>query len=147
MRILCPTISNPFVPLIESSGLAHSSRVGQSLWLLDDFADGSGAYGASAFADSETEALFHGDRGVQLDLQLYVVTRHHHFRAFRQLGGSGHVRGAEVKLGPVAVEERGVAAALFLAQNVNLALELGVRRNRTGLGQNHAALHVFLGNT
>src|ERR1700761_1174116 len=131
MRILCPTISNPFVPLIESAVLAHPSGAGQPLCLLDDFADSSGANGASAFTDGKTQALLHRYRGVQLDFQLYVVARHHHFRAFRQLGGPGHVRRTEVELGTVAVEERGVTAPFFLAQNVDLALELGVRRDRT----------------
>ena len=37
---------------------------------------------------------------------------------------AGHVRGAEVELGTVAVEERGVAAAFFLGQDVDFGLEL-----------------------
>src|SRR6185437_14202263 len=57
---------------------------------------------------------------------------------------AGHVRGAEVELRTVAVEERGMTAALFLAQHIDLALELRVRRNRTRLRQNHPALHIFL---
>src|SRR5271154_3728065 len=102
--------------------------------LLDDLADGPGSYGAATLADSKTQALFHRYRGMQLDFQLHVVARHHHLRAFRQLGGSGYVRRTEVELGPVTVEKRGVTAAFFLAQNVDLTLELGVRGDRTGLG-------------
>src|ERR1700733_10134178 len=113
--------------------------------LLDDFADGAGAYRSATLADGETQTLFHRYRGVQLNFQLYVVARHHHLRAFRQLRRSGYVRGAEVELRPVAIEERRVTAALFLAQHVDLTLELGVRRNRPWLGQDHSALHVFLG--
>src|ERR1700722_5377797 len=84
---------------------------------------------------------------MQFNFQLHVVPRHHHLGAFRQLRRPGYVRGAEVKLRAVTIEERGVTATLFLAQNVNLALELGVRGNGSWLGQHHAALHVFLGNT
>src|SRR5580658_4729201 len=113
--------------------------------LLDDFADGAGAYRAATLADGKTQTLFHRHRGVQLNLQLYVVPWHHHLRAFRQLRRPGYVRCPEVKLRPVAIEERRVTAALFLAQHVNLTLELGVRRNRPRLGQDHSALHVFLG--
>ena len=50
-----------------------------------------------------------------------------------------HVRRAEVELRTVAVEERRVAAALFLRQDVDLALELGVRGHATGLAENLAA--------
>ena len=39
------------------------------------------------------------------------------------------VGGAEVELRTIAIEERGVTAALFLGQDVDLALELGVRSN------------------
>ena len=56
---------------------------------------------------------------------------------------AGHVGGAEVELRAVAGEERGVTAAFFLGQDVDLGLELGVRRDRAGLGQHLAALHVF----
>src|ERR1700723_3219892 len=129
MRILCPTILSFLLPL------------------LDDFADGAGAYRTAALADGKTQALLHGHWSMQFNFQLHVVPRHHHLGAFGQLRRAGHVRGAEVKLRAVTIEKRGVTAALFLAQNVNLALELGVRGNGSRLGQHHAALHVFLGNT
>ena len=38
-----------------------------------------------------------------------------------------HVRGPHVELRPVVREERRVTAALFLLQDVNLALEKGAR--------------------
>src|ERR1700733_15794480 len=122
MRILCPTILSFLLPL------------------LNDFADGAGAYRTAAFADGKTQALLHGHWSMQLNLKLHVVARHHHLGAFRQLRRSGHIGGTEVKLRPVTIEERSVTATFFLAQNVNLALELGVRGNRSGLGQDHAAL-------
>src|ERR1700677_4076253 len=115
--------------------------------LLDDLADGAGADGASAFADGEAQALLHGDRGVQRDLQRDVVAGHAHLRACRQLRRSRYVRGPEVELGTVAVEERCVTAAFFLREHIDLALEVGVRLDRAGLGQNHPALHIFLRDT
>src|SRR6201999_636210 len=115
--------------------------------LLDDLADGSGADGASTFADSEAQTLLHRDGRMQRDLQLDVVAGHAHLGACRKLRRSSHVRRAEVELGTVAVEERSVTSALFLRQHVNLALEVGVGLDRTRLGQHHAALHIFLRNT
>ena len=61
---------------------------------------------------------------------VHVVARHHHLDAFRQLRHARHVRRAEVELRTVAVEERRMTAAFFLRQNVDLALDLGVRRDR-----------------
>src|ERR1019366_8222675 len=52
----------------------------------------------------------------------------------------------EVELRTIALEERRMTPALFLAQHVDFALEGGVRRNRSRLGQYHSALHVLLGN-
>src|SRR5690606_801791 len=46
----------------------------------------------------------------------------------------------EVELGAIPFEERSMAAALFLGQNVNLSLKLGVGSDRTGLSQYLAAL-------
>ena len=40
------------------------------------------------------------------------------------------------------MKERGVTAALILGQNVNLAMELGVRMNAAGLAQHLAALDI-----
>src|SRR5258708_12192560 len=38
-----------------------------------------------------------------------------------------------------------MTSAFFFVQDVNLSLELGVWRDRSTLGQNHAALYVFFG--
>src|SRR5271166_5412777 len=112
--------------------------------LRKNLGDGPGAHRASALADRESQALLHRHRRNQLDLQRHVVARHHHLRARRQRRHARHVRGAEVKLRPISLEERRVPPAFFLRQHVHLALELGVRRDRARLGQHHAALHVFL---
>src|SRR5581483_1813100 len=53
--------------------------------LLNDLGDGSGAHGASAFANRKPQPLVHGHRRDQLYRQVYVVSRHHHLGPFRQL--------------------------------------------------------------
>src|ERR1700723_2078124 len=116
----------------------------EALSLLDDLADGSGADGASAFADGEAQTLLHGDGGVQRDLKRDIVAGHAHLGACRKLRRSGYVGRAEVELRTVAVEERSVTAAFFLREHVHLALEVGVRLDRAWLGQHHPALHIFL---
>ena len=55
-----------------------------------------------------------------------------------------HVRRPDVELRPIPVEERRVPPALFLRQDVDLALELRVRLDRPRLGQHLPALHVRL---
>ena len=72
-----------------------------------------------------------------------VVTRHSHLGALGELDRTGNVGGTEVELRTITIEERGVTAALLLGQNVDLAGELGVRGNRTGLAENLAALDVL----
>src|ERR1051325_9742780 len=74
--------------------------------LLNDLRQRSSADRAAALADSEAQALLHGDRRNQLDFQVHVVARHHHLRARWQVRHSRHVSGAEVELRAVAVEER-----------------------------------------
>src|SRR5205085_2057516 len=49
----------------------------------------------------------------------------------------------DVELRPVVGEERRVTAALFLLEDVDLALELRVRRDAAGLGENLTALDLF----
>ena len=110
--------------------------------LLDHLGNNAGANGAAAFTDSEAEALLDGDGGDQLDLHVDVIAGHHHFHAFGQLDIAGHVGGAEIELGTIAVEEGGVTAAFFLGQDVHLADEVGVRMNGAGLGQNLTTLDL-----
>src|SRR5690606_353315 len=74
------------------------------------------------------------------------VTWHNHLDAFRQHARTSYIRGADVKLRTVVGEERGMTTALFLLQNVNFALELGVGRDASGLSQYLTALDAFLVN-
>src|SRR6201995_2418842 len=123
--------------------LRVSAACCRAVELLDDLGDPAGADGAAAFADREPQTFVHGDGLDQLDRDVGVVTGHHHFGALRQRHHTGHVGGAEVELRTVVVEERRVPAALVLGQDVDAALELGVRRGGTGLDHNLAALDVF----
>src|ERR1051326_2922509 len=120
------------------------SAVSCLMVLLDDLGDAAGADGAAALADREPETVFHRDRRDQLDGHRDVVARHHHLDALGQVRRPGDVGGPEVELRPGAVEERRVAATLFLGEHVHLRLEVGVRGDRAGLGQDLAALHLVL---
>src|ERR1700733_11321600 len=112
-------------------------------YLLQDLRDDAGADRLTTLTDGETQPLFHRDRADQLHVNFDVVARHDHLSARRQLDRSRHVRRAEVKLRPVAFEERGMTASLLLRQHVHLGLEIRVRGDRAGLRQHLATLHVL----
>src|SRR5215470_8105214 len=150
MRIFCPAMWLPYRLSFRCLRLMFTaaSRGGGPFSppphvLLDDLRDPAGPDGAPALADREAQALLHGDRLDQLDHHFGVVTGHHHLRAFRQADHAGHVGGAEVELRPVVVEERRVPPALVLGQDVDLALELGVRGVGARLDHDLAALHLL----
>ena len=113
-----------------------------NLRLLDDLSNDAGTNRAATFADSKAQALLQSDGGNQGDFHVDVVTGHDHLRAVGQLDAAGHVGGTEVELRTIAVEERGMTAAFFLRQDVNLTDEVRVRMNRTGLGQNLTTLDL-----
>src|SRR5580692_442162 len=108
--------------------------------LLQDLGDDACADGLAALTDRKAQSIFHRDRADQLDRHLDVVPGHDHLHTRRQLDQPRDIGGAEVELRPVALEERRVTPALFLGQHVHLALEVGVRGDRAGLGQYLAAL-------
>src|SRR5204863_5097435 len=112
--------------------------------LFHDLRYRSGAHRAAAFADGEAQSLVHGHRRDQLHRHLHVVAGHHHLHPFGKVRHARDVRRPEVELRPISVEERRVTAALFLAQYVNFALELLVRRDRARLRHHLPALHVVL---
>src|SRR5438874_1782007 len=111
--------------------------------LLDDLGDPAGAHGAATFADGEAQALVHGDGLDELDGHLGVVPGHDHLGALGKGDLAGDVGGAEVELGPVVLEEGGVAPALLLGQDIDLALEVGVGGDGAGLAQDLAPLDVL----
>ena len=79
----------------------------------------------------------------ELALDRHVVARHNHLGALGEVRHTGDVGGTEVELRTIAIEERGVTAALFLGQDVDLALELGVRGHGTGLAENLATDYLL----
>src|SRR5699024_10527208 len=103
----------------------------------------TGADSTTAFADGEAQAFFHGDRVDQVNRDRHVVAWHDHFLVLGQLDRTRHVRGTEIELGTIVVEERGVTTAFVLGQAIDLAGELLVWLDRAGLGQYLAALDVF----
>src|SRR5699024_5088747 len=72
-----------------------TAALAAAITLLVDLRHHAGADGATAFADGEAQAFFHGDRVDQRDLHLHVVARHHHFHALGQFHRASHVRGTE----------------------------------------------------
>src|SRR5262249_26086657 len=100
--------------------------------------------GAAALADREAHLLLESDRRDELDGHRDVVARHDHLRAFGQLAGAGLVRRAHVELRTIVGEERRVTAALLLLQDVDLTLELLVRRDRARLAEDLPALDIVL---
>ena len=98
----------------------------------------------AAFADGEAHLVFHGDRLDELDFERDVIARLDHLDAFGEGDVASHVRRADVELGTVALEERRVAAALFLGEDVDRADEVRVRGDGLRGGENLAALDLFL---
>src|SRR3954452_21405666 len=137
-----PKPAGPAPPAAPGAGAAEAQR-GRIGLLLDDLGDDARAHGTATLADGEPEALGHGDRLDELDLQLHVVAGHDHLDALGQMGAARHVGRAEVELRAVAREERRVAAALLLLQHVHLGLELRVRRDRLRLAQHLPALDLL----
>src|SRR6266852_152762 len=97
---------------------------------LQNLCDNTGAHRLATLADGEVTAALQGDRLVERHEYRRVVAGHAHVHAGLQVDLPGHVRGAEVELRLVAVEERRVPATLFLAQNVYLGLELRLGPDR-----------------
>src|SRR5215212_6726283 len=112
MRIFCPAIvSFSSLPLLGTSWshepVAGSWGSGHRMWkLLGDLRDAAGADGAAALPDGEAQALLHRDRLDERHRHLGVVTRHDHLGALGEGHHTGHVRGPEVELRAVVVEER-----------------------------------------
>src|ERR1051326_6801641 len=112
------------------------------LVLIEDLGNDSGSHRSSAFTHRETQSLFHGDGLDQLARDANVVAWHHHLHTFRQVHLPGYVGRSEEELRGVAGEEGSVTTALFLGQNIKLALELGVRLDAAWLGSHLTSLHI-----
>src|SRR5581483_10383505 len=112
--------------------------------LLENLGDPARGYGPAALTDGEAQALDHGDGLLELDRHGGVVAGHDHLRPFVEGDGAGHVGGPEVELRAVVVEERLVAAALLLLEDVHGRLEGGMRGDRARLAENLAPLDLVL---
>ena len=114
--------------------------------LLCNLDDNAGADRTAALTDCETQALLNCDRGDQLHIHVDIIAGHAHLNAFGQGDDAGDIGGTEVELRAIVVEERRVTAALVLGQDIDLALELGVRVDGARLTQNLATLDALLVN-
>src|SRR5919197_4792571 len=110
----------------------YASRPTQVSSLLEDLGDPASANSPAAFANGEPQALLHGDRLDQLDGHVGGVAWHHHLRALWQGHHTRYVRGPEVELRRVVVEEWRVPAALVLGEHVKDRIEVGERGGRAG---------------
>ena len=86
--------------------------------LLDHLGYYPGADGQSALANGEAHARFHRDRLDHLDAHGHIVAGHNHLGTLGQRDRAGNISGAEVELRPIAVEERLMATALVLGEDV-----------------------------
>src|SRR3977135_1734660 len=118
-------------------------RIFWATTLLDHLGRHAGSDRAATFTDGEAHSPPYRQRGDELDLHVDVVARHHHLGALGQLDLARHVRGPYVELRAVSLEKRRVPAALFLGEDVDARVELGVRLDRAGLGQHLAALDLL----
>src|SRR6185437_14450791 len=100
---------------------------GLTVTLFGDFGDGARAHRAATFTNRKPRPFLQRHRSMQLHLHRDVVAWNHHLDAFGQPNRPRHIGGADVKLGPIAVEEGGVASALFLREHIDLRLELLMR--------------------
>ena len=96
------------------------------LLLLDNFSNHTRTNSTATFTNREAQTFFHRDRVDQLHCDRDVVAWHHHFFILRQLDRTSHVRGTEVELWTVVVEEWCVTAAFVFRQDVDFACEIGV---------------------
>ncbi len=103
--------------------------------LVEDLGDGSCTDGVATFTDGELGLGFEGNGVDELDGELDVVARHDHLDTLRKGDGSGDIGRTEVELRSVVGSEGSVSSALFLLQNVDLALELSVRSDGADLAK------------
>src|SRR5579884_2142567 len=73
--------------------------------LLRDLCDNPCTNRAAAFANCETQARIHGDRGDQLDTEIHIVPGHHHLGALGKLYFTSDVRRPEIELRTIVGKE------------------------------------------
>ena len=115
--------------------------------VFEDLCDLARTYCTTTLADSETKALVQSNCVDELNLDLYVVTRHYHLNSLRKLDLTCAVHSTEVELRTILVAERSVTSTLFLLQNVARSLEVLVRLDLTRVAEYHTALDLVLVDT
>src|SRR5689334_20864917 len=115
--------------------------------LFQNFSNLSCTYCATTFTDSELKTFLHRDRLDQLNSEVGVITRHHHFSTCIQFHFTSNVCCTEVELRTVFVEEWSMTATFFFAQHVNFTFEVSMRSDRSWFAQNHTTTNLILFNT
>ena len=115
--------------------------------LLDDADHLASANGTTTFADSELQTVVHSYRSDELHSDFHVIARHHHLYAVREDDLTGNVKSTDEELRTIVIVERSVTTTFFFLQHIDLSLELGVRSDGLGLGNNLTTLHFLLVNT
>jgi hypothetical protein len=115
--------------------------------LLDNLDHLTCANGTATFADSELKTFVHCNRSDELNGDFHVIARHNHLYTLGEHDLTGNIEGTDEELRTIVIVERSVTTAFFFLQNIDLSLELGVRSDGLGLGNNFAALYVLLVNT
>ena len=114
------------------------------LILFNDSGDLTRTYCTATFADSETKTLVQSYWIDELNLNLYVITRHYHFYTLRQRNLTGAVHCTEIELWTILVSEWSMTTTLFLLQYVDRSLELLEWLNLTRMAEYHTTLDFVL---
>ena len=112
--------------------------------VFEDLCDLTRTYCTTALADSETKTLVQSYCVDELNLDLYVVTRHYHLNSLWKLDLTCTVHSTEIELRTILVTEWSVTTTLFLLQYIDRSLEVIVRSNSTWVYNYHTTLNLSL---
>src|SRR5207248_1917060 len=110
--------------------------------LCKHLANYSGANCMAAFSNRKPQTFFHGDGLQKLSGNGDIIARHHHLNPFGKVHRSGYVRRPEIELGTITREERRMPSTLFLAENIDLGLEFGMRSDGPRLSDDLPSLNI-----
>src|SRR3989344_341292 len=111
--------------------------------LLNHLRDDSRPDSLASLANGKSHLIFHGDWRDQFNFESNCVSRHDHFGLFRKGDFSCHVGRSDIELRFVTREERSVASTFLFLQDINFRFKFSVRRDRTGLRKDLAAVYIF----
>ena len=115
--------------------------------LVEDLGDLTRTYRTTTFTDSEAKTYAAGYWVDELNIDLNVVTWHHHFYTFGESDLTSYVKRTDVELWTILVVEWSVTTTFFLLQDVDRSLEARVRLNLTWLSDHHTTLDFVLVDT